>query len=164
VAGLSLHAVGSKWLAKALSREYGAFVGQLTSSCYHLLYLWLCTCSRALLLPCHLDLTCSARGNHHALARRPSSLGRVVSLSLHARPMVIILLLHVDLRALGVLCRCLGWFTGGLALCGGFSLRTVGSRWRKKVCPRDFENFVGESAGLSIDRSVYLSVCATGYW
>jgi hypothetical protein len=66
---------------EGISREYGAVIGQLTSSCHHLLYLGLPSCSRALLLPCHLDLTCSPHGNRPTLARRSSSHGRIVLLS-----------------------------------------------------------------------------------
>lgn len=34
-------------------------------------------------------------------------------------------------------------------MCGGFSLRTVGSRWRRKGVSRDFGGFVGEIVALS---------------
>ena len=41
-------------------------------------------------------------------------------------------------------------------MCGGYSLRTVGSRWRGKGVSRDSGDFVGELAALSTNRFDYL--------
>lgn len=71
------------------------------------------------------------------------------TLTLYARPMVIILLLLVDLQSL---CRVMVLSrggSGGLPLYGGFSLRTVGPRCRWKGVPLNFGDFVGEIAALS---------------